>query len=163
MSWHGKAFCKTGPLWGESTSLWWSPLTRGQYFGVSIFTLLFAWISCWTNSQFVGDLVTDEFPSQRPVKRSFDIFFDLCLNKQLSKQSRRRWFETPLCSLWRHCNGPCTSWLPVGTSSTVNFRALAATQETTEHLQPPTLCEVQQTLHHFLNLEKMFWKYWVCS
>ena len=30
--------------------------------------------------------VTGEFPSQRPVMRSFDIFFDL--NKRLSKQSR---------------------------------------------------------------------------
>ena len=34
----------------------------------------------------------------------FGVFFDLRLNKQLSKQSRRRWFETPLRSLWRHCN-----------------------------------------------------------
>ena len=30
--------------------------------------------------------VTGEFPSQRPVTRSFDVFFDLCLNKRLSKQ-----------------------------------------------------------------------------
>ena len=30
------------------------------------------------------------FPSQRPVARSFDVFFDLRLNKQLSKQSKRR-------------------------------------------------------------------------
>ena len=28
-----------------------------------------------------------EFPSQRPVTRNFDVFFDLCLNKLLSKQS----------------------------------------------------------------------------
>ena len=28
-----------------------------------------------------------EFPAQRPVKRSFDVFFDLGLNKRLSKQS----------------------------------------------------------------------------
>ena len=28
--------------------------------------------------------VTGEFPSQRPVKRSFDVFFDLRLNKRLS-------------------------------------------------------------------------------
>ena len=28
------------------------------------------------------------------------------LNKRLSKQSRRRWFETPSRSLWRHCNVP---------------------------------------------------------
>ena len=48
--------------------------------------------------------VTREFPSHWPVTRSFDVFFDLCLNKLLSKQSRRRWFETPSLSLWRHCN-----------------------------------------------------------
>ena len=27
-----------------------------------------------------------EFPTQRPVTRSFDVFFDLRLNKRLSKQ-----------------------------------------------------------------------------
>ena len=32
--------------------------------------------------------VPGEFPAQRPVTRSFDIFFDLRLNKRLSKQSR---------------------------------------------------------------------------
>ena len=46
--------------------------------------------------------VTGEFPSQRPVTR---IFFDLRLNKRLSKQSRRQWFETQSHPLWRHCNG----------------------------------------------------------
>ena len=45
-----------------------------------------------------------EFPAQWPVTRSFDAFFDLCLNKRLSKQSRRKWFEGPSRSLWRHCN-----------------------------------------------------------
>ena len=49
--------------------------------------------------------VTSKFPSQRTVTRSFDVFFDLGLNKWLSKQSKRWWFETPLCSLWRHRNG----------------------------------------------------------
>ena len=49
--------------------------------------------------------VTGEFPSQRPVTRSFDVFLDLRLNKRLSKQSWGWWFETPSCSLWRHCNG----------------------------------------------------------
>ena len=43
-------------------------------------------------------------PSQRPVTRSFDVFLDLCLKKRLSKQSRRRWFETPWRSLWCNCN-----------------------------------------------------------
>ena len=47
---------------------------------------------------------TGEFPSQRPVTRSFDVFFDLRLNKRLSKQSRRWWFGTPSCSLWCHRN-----------------------------------------------------------
>ena len=51
-----------------------------------------------------NSLATGEFPSQRPVTQSFDIFFDLRLNKLLSKQSRRRWFEMPLHSLWHHCN-----------------------------------------------------------
>ena len=50
-----------------------------------------------------NSLVTGEF-SHRPMTRSFDVFFDLRLKRQLSKQSRRRWFETPSCSLWRHCN-----------------------------------------------------------
>ena len=48
--------------------------------------------------------VTGEFPSHRPVTRCFDVFFDLCLNKRLSKQSWGWWFETPSRSLWRHCN-----------------------------------------------------------
>ena len=34
--------------------------------------------------------VTGEFPAQRPVTRSFDVFFDLRKNKQMSKQSKRR-------------------------------------------------------------------------
>ena len=49
--------------------------------------------------------VTGEFPSQRPVTWSFDVFFDLCLNKLLIKQSWDWWFETPSRSLWHHCNG----------------------------------------------------------
>ena len=48
--------------------------------------------------------VTGEFPSQRPVTRNFDVFFDPRLNKRLSKQSRGWWLETPSCSLWRHCD-----------------------------------------------------------
>ena len=48
--------------------------------------------------------VTGEFPSQRPVTRSFHVFFDLPLNKRLSKQPCSWWFETPTCPLWRHSN-----------------------------------------------------------
>ena len=49
--------------------------------------------------------VTGEFAAQRPVTRSFDVFFDLRLNKRLSKQSWGWWFETLSRPLWRHCNG----------------------------------------------------------
>ena len=48
--------------------------------------------------------ITGEFPAERPVTRSCGVFFDLRLNKWLSKQSWGCWFVTPLGSLWRHCN-----------------------------------------------------------
>ena len=44
----------------------------------------------------------DEFTTQRPVTRSFGVFFDLRLNTRLSKQPWCWWFETPSWSLWRH-------------------------------------------------------------
>ena len=53
---------------------------------------------------FVRGIHRSPVPSQRPVKRCFDVFFDLRLNKRLSKQSWGWWFETPSHSLWRHCN-----------------------------------------------------------
>ena len=49
-------------------------------------------------------LLTGEFPSHRPVTWSFDVFYDLRLNKQLSKQSWGWWFEMPSRSWWCHCN-----------------------------------------------------------
>ena len=48
--------------------------------------------------------VPGEFPAQRPVTRSFDVFFDLCLNKRLSKPWWDWWFETLSLPLWRHRN-----------------------------------------------------------
>ena len=44
-------------------------------------------------------------PTQRPVTRGFDVFFDLRPDKQLSKQSWGWWFETPSHSRlhrWSH-------------------------------------------------------------
>ena len=49
--------------------------------------------------------VSGEFPAQRPVTRSFDVFFDLRLIKRLSKHARGWWFEMLSRPLWRHCNG----------------------------------------------------------
>ena len=36
-----------------------------------------------------------EFPTQRPVTRSFDVFFDLRLSERLSKHSWGWWLDTP--------------------------------------------------------------------
>ena len=56
--------------------------------------------------------VTGELPTQRPVTRSFDVFVELCVNKQLSKQPCGWCFQTPVSSLWRHCNAcSATYWL----------------------------------------------------
>ena len=82
------------PSTGNCESSWMSSWWRHQ---IETFSALLA--LCAGNSP-----VTGEFPSQRPVTRSFDIFFDLCLNKRLIKQSRRRWFKTPSRLLWCHCN-----------------------------------------------------------
>ena len=64
---------------------------------MEIFSALLA--ICAGNSPVPG-----EFPAQRPVTRSFDVFFDLRPNKRLSKQSWGWWFETLSHPLWRHCN-----------------------------------------------------------
>ena len=63
----------------------------------------------WNHFRVTGPLCGDltgpgEFPAQRPVTRSFDVFFDLRLNKRMSKQSWGWWFETLPWSLWRQCN-----------------------------------------------------------
>ena len=75
---------------GKCSNSWW----RHQ---IETFSALLA--ICAGNSP-----VTGEFPAQRPVTRSFDVFFDLRSNKRLSKQSWGWWFETQSCPLWRHCN-----------------------------------------------------------
>ena len=42
-------------------------------------------------------------PRTKASDAELNVFFDLRLNKRLSKQSLGWWFETPSCSLWRHC------------------------------------------------------------
>ena len=69
---------------------WW----RHQMESFSALLAICAW-----NSPVPG-----EFPTQRPVTRSFDIYFDLRPNKRLSKQSWGWWFETKSRPLWRHRN-----------------------------------------------------------
>ena len=83
-------YCTKISLWKLPRNTWW----RHQ---METFSALLA--ICAGNSP-----VTGEFPAQRPVTRSFDFFFDLHMNKRLSKQSWGWWFETPSRSLCRHCN-----------------------------------------------------------
>ena len=73
-----------------STITWW----RHQ---METFSALL--VICAGNSPVPG-----EFPSQRPVTQSFDVFFDLRLNKPLGIQLWGWLFEIPSRSLWRHCN-----------------------------------------------------------
>ena len=52
------------------------------------------WKHFRVSGPFWGEFtITGEFPSQRPVTRSFDVLFDLRLNKRLGKQSRH-WLKT---------------------------------------------------------------------
>ena len=69
----------------------------GEFTGSRWIEVLKLWSFLWP--------VPGEFPTQRPVTRSFDVFLDLRLNKRLSKQSWGWWFETQSWSLWRQCNG----------------------------------------------------------
>ena len=66
---------------------------------------------CVGNSSVPG-----EFPAQRPVKRSFDVFFHLRMNKRLRKQSWGWWFGTLSRPLWCHRNVcgklPGPTWFP---------------------------------------------------
>ena len=62
-------------------------------------------ITLRSHGEFIGP---GEFPAQRPVKRSYDVYFDLRLNKRLSKQPRGWWLETQSRPLWRQYNvQPC--------------------------------------------------------
>ena len=65
---------------------------------------MFMMTSSYGNNFRIMGPLCGEFTGQRPVTRSFDVFFDLRLNKRLNKQSWGWWFETPSRSLWRHCN-----------------------------------------------------------
>ena len=61
-----------------------------------------------------NSLVPGEFPAQSPGTRRFDVFFDLHLNKRLSKQSWGRWFEMLSRPLWHHRNAT-TRYFALGT------------------------------------------------
>ena len=49
----------------------------------------------WKHFVLTGPLCRELIPFKKANDAAFDVFFDLCLNKWLSKQSTGRWFETP--------------------------------------------------------------------
>ena len=85
---------------------------------VETFSALLA-ICAW-NSPVPG-----EFPAQRPVTQIFDVFFDLRLNKRLSKQPWGWRFDTPSWSLWRQCNVYCQNRLKEIISTNYHVRSYA--------------------------------------
>ena len=79
---------------------------------------------------------TGELPAQRPVRRSFDVFFALRLIKRLSKHLRGWWFETLSRPLWRHCNG--LSWiLSHENNRTITYFQLHYTRMIHMNINPP--------------------------
>ena len=103
--------------------------------------------------------VTGEFPSQRQVTRSFDVFFDLRLNKRLSRHLRCRCFETSWRSWWRHCNDHLVLWFPIerqmGTKSgstafSVNIRT-----------QVMACCLTTPSHYWLTNIVASHWTQWV--
>ena len=97
---HPRWFSST---WSYGMGEWLHPTETNTWWRHQMETFSALLAICAGNSPVPG-----EFPTQRPVTRSFDVFFDLHLNKRLSKQSWGWWFETPPCPLWRHSNA---TWL----------------------------------------------------
>ena len=91
--------------WYERTGIWIMPKSMMTSSNGNIFR-----VTDPLCGKFTGP---GEIPAQRPVTRSFAVFFYLRPNKRLSNQPWGWWFETPSWSLWRQCNGylqRCVPW-----------------------------------------------------
>ena len=103
--------------------------------------------------------VTGEFPAQRPVTRSFAVFFDLRLNKPLSKLSRGWWFETQSRPLWHHFNG-----LPGENKVTLKYMGESIKSYDAGHgifrLWGSTLCLLMLSLLKSPEYQQVW--YWLC-
>ena len=150
----------TGPL-----CAWW----RHQ---METFSALLA--ICAGNSPVPGD-----FPTQRPVTRSFEVYFDLCPNKRLSKQLWDWWFETQSWPLIRHCNEcvievQCDRWIlfkycrkrfhvmPSLYNKTYKTLDTYVPQEFTFETADQYLCHHKKTLRHY-ELKWMITVGWVLA
>ena len=106
--------------------------------------------------------VTCEFLAQRPVTRSFGVFFDLRLNKRLSKESWGWWFETPSYSLWRHCNVMHMLLNCVAVSISIYTRlerseTILTDQQHQRWLMPPIISKRRKFEHIIPVLKELHW------
>ena len=94
---HDDIFRVGVPLRGETTGQRWLPLAKASDAGL--------WCFLWCVPKCTTEQTSHQWiPRTKPLTRSFYIFFDLRLNKRLSKQSWCCWLETLPGPLWRHCN-----------------------------------------------------------
>ena len=135
---HNPQFCVSGKRSMQLTTLYYNSERKGRPFPWwrhQMETLSASLAICAGKST-----VTGEFPAQRPVMRIFDVFFDLRMNKRLSKRSWGWWFETPSHPLWRHCNAIIGS--PVDKDKVFTVKLV---------MWKLSLCNVIRELHAFIS------------
>ena len=105
----------------DRTTLWFVPYMYHTMDSIYRFSAKHMMTSSSGNIFRVTGHLCGEFTGLRWIPRtkasdvewSFDVFFDLCPNKRLSKQSWGWWFETPSGWLWRHSNDNIESMVHV--------------------------------------------------
>ena len=104
------------PAWRMHASLILQQLTHSNLFSLDLM------VGPWWRHQmktfsallaiFAGNSpVTGEFPAKRPATHSFDVFFQMCLNRWLGEQSWGWRFETSSRPLFCHWNVAKGLWL----------------------------------------------------
>ena len=102
--------------------------------------------------KFTGDRW---IPRTKATDEELWCFFDLRLNRRLSKQCRHWWFETLLRSLWRRCD---ESWLFSRDAHSI----MCANNWIHFGLKVIFVC-LHITWSHLPPLCKLIWKHWTCK
>ena len=116
---------------------------------------------CAGNSPVYLTYVQPKFPrlqgswgQQGANNTYFDVFFDLGLNKRLSKQSWGWWFETRSRTLWRHCNVDNT------VHERRNHIRIDSTQHSPHIYQCDSLLPYSLAAGHVIDNSWWQWPYW---
>ena len=112
----------------------------------------------WKHFPRYWPFVTGEFPAQRPVTRSFGVFFDLRLNKRLNEKQWGWWFETSSQPLWRHCNDPINSQ-GIDNITYSNVCLIYGVYCTLRHLQGPISLQISTQIGAWIFncMSSFFW------